>query len=82
MSGPGFTDGEIAALRKAHAQAVAYHQLGRPAPPVVALLERLYQQWRKRVQRERVQRERVWQAQRRAELEKALREFDGYRRVA
>ena len=77
MNSHGFTDDEITALRKAHAQAVAYHQLGRPAPPVVALLERLYQQWRKRVQRER-----AWQEQRRAELARALAEFDGYGRVA
>lgn len=77
MTASGFTDAEIAALRKAHAQAVAYRQLGRPAPPVVALLDRLYEQWRKRVQREQ-----AWQEQRRAELAAALAEFDGYRRVA
>ena len=65
----GFTDEEVAALRHAHAQVVAYRQMGRPAPVVVALLDRLYEQWRKRVQRER-----AWQERRREVLAEALAE--------
>lgn len=40
-----------AVLRTAHAHAKTYRVLGRPAPWLVAALEREYQRWRKREQR-------------------------------
>jgi hypothetical protein len=40
-----------ARLRRAHAQAKAYRLMGRPVPAAVALLDREYGRWRKRLRR-------------------------------
>ena len=52
VAGMPLPDAERAArLRTAHTQAKAYRLMGRPVPARVALLDREYDWWRKRVQR-------------------------------
>ena len=42
---------ECAILRRAHADHSRYQRMNRPAPALIATLERDYQKWRKQAQR-------------------------------